>query len=199
MKTLNILGKQFGRLTVVSKTDTKDTHGNYLYFCKCACGNTKIASGSLVNQGKIKSCGCLRRDIPNRFSHLMSHTREYKIWAEMRKRCLNPNQKTFSYYGGRGIEICKRWGKFENFHSDMGNCPEGFTLDRINPDGNYEPSNCRWASVKTQTRNRRQNHLITFNGKTQCLAAWAEEIGITYGALKQRIKRNWSLEKALAR
>jgi hypothetical protein len=127
----------------------------------------------------------------------MSNSREYKIWADMHKRCENPNQKTFNYYGGRGIKVCERWNDFRNFYLDMGKCPESFTLDRLDCDGDYEPSNCRWASMKEQSRNRRSNHMITFNGKTQCLTAWAEETGITRGALKQRIKRNWSIEKAL--
>jgi hypothetical protein len=117
----------------------------------------------------------------------------------MHKRCENPNQKTFGYYGGRGIKVCKRWNDFQNFYEDMGNCPDSYTLDRIDCNGNYEPNNCRWASKKEQARNRRGNHLITFNGKTQCVSAWAEEVGITRGALKQRLKRNWTLEKALTK
>lgn len=190
-------GKRFGKLLVLEKTKNKTKQGRSIYLCKCDCGNEVLVCRDLLTGGHKKSCGCLRKEKPNRSSHLMSYTREYRIWAEMIKRCKKSSYKSYSYYGGRGITVCDRWANFENFFSDMGKCPEGFTLDRIDVNGNYEPSNCRWASRKTQARNRRDNHMITFKNETHCLSEWAEIVGITRGALKQRLKRGWTLENAL--
>ena len=194
-----IEGKKFGKLLVLKKTSNKGKQGRTIYLCKCDCGNEVLVSRDLLTGVKKKSCGCLRKEKPNHFTHLMSNTRVYRIWAEMIKRCNTPSSKSYSYYGGRGITVCDRWKSFENFYSDMGNCPTDFTLDRIDVNGNYEPSNCRWESRKTQSRNRRGNHMITFKNETHCLSEWAEIVGITRGALKQRLKRGWTLEHALNR
>lgn len=190
-------GEIFGRLTVIAKTTERGKQGYFLYLCKCSCGNTKMAPSYLLRSGQVKSCGCLRKDKPNRFIHGMSYTREFRIWAEMIKRCSCKTYKSFSYYGGRGITVCQRWKEFKNFFADMGKCPPNFSLDRINVNGNYEPSNCRWASWKTQARNRRGNHMITYKGETLCLTEWAEKVGISRGCLKQRLKRGWALDEAL--
>lgn len=190
-------GETFGRLTVICQTSERNKRGDIIYRCQCQCGKEKLTTAVLLHGGHVKSCGCLRKDVPNRLTHRMSETREYRIWAEMRKRCTNRNQKTFSYYGGRGIAVCDRWSSFENFFKDMGKCPAGFSIDRIDTNGNYEPSNCRWVDLKTQARNKRTNHLLTFNGKTQCISAWAEEIGIKRDTLKRRIYLGWSTERAL--
>lgn len=150
-----------------------------------------------MHSGGARSCGCLRKEHPNSLKHGMSESREFRIWAEMHKRCTNPKFKSFAYYGGRGISVCDRWKRFENFFQDMGRCPTDWTLDRIDVNGNYEPANCRWASRKTQSRNKRSNHLLNFNGKTQCISAWAEEIGMKRDTLKRRIYLGWSTERAL--
>ena len=195
----DLIGKKFGRLTVIEKTDKKDKGNSFFYRCKCDCGNEKLSTSWLLKSGSVSSCGCLRKEKPNGKTHGKSSSREYRIWAEMRKRCNNPKQKTYPYYGGRGIKVCERWGRFEAFLEDMGNCPEGFTLDRIDSNGNYEPNNCRWASRKEQARNRSSVHLITYNGKTQCLSAWAEEVGFERSTLKRRIYSGWSIEDALTK
>lgn len=199
MKNLTpIEGKRFGRLVVLKNTGEKDKFGRYLYLCKCDCGNLKKTTRTMLLSGQCKSCGCYRKYRPSRFTHLMSKTREYRIWGSMVKRCTNPKTKCFPYYGGRGITICDRWRRFENFFEDMGKCPEGYSLDRIDTNGNYEPSNCRWVSLKTQSRNRRNNHLVTFNGETHCLSEWAEKLGMPYDALKNRLRRGWSIERAFS-
>lgn len=190
-------GDRFGRLTVISRTAERNKHGSIMYLCQCDCGNRKIVASSLLKNGQVQSCGCLRKDKPNRFIHGMSNTREFRIWADMIKRCSCKSYKDFFYYGGRGIKVCERWKEFKNFFADMGKCPPNFSLDRINVNGNYEPSNCRWASRTTQARNRRGNHMITYNGVTLCLAEWAEKVGITRGCLKMRLKNGWTLDKAL--
>lgn len=190
-------GAVFGRLTVLSATSKRNSHGDIIYLCSCACGNEKLTTSYLLKSGHVRSCGCLRKDKPNAFKHGMSESREFKIWADMHKRCTNPKHKSFSHYGARGIHVCKRWDSFENFFEDMGRSPVGWTIDRIDPNGNYEPANCRWASRTTQARNRRSNHLITYKDETHCLSEWAEKIGISREALKQRLKRGWPLNKAL--
>ena len=189
-------GEVYGRLTVLGATPARNGD-RIVYACVCSCGNFTSATAKVLHNGHKQSCGCLRQEKPNRISHGQSNSREYRLWAEMKKRCTNPAQKTYAYYGGRGITFCERWKDFSNFLHDMGPCPDGYTLDRINPNANYEPNNCRWASRKEQSRNRRSNHFITYNGETHCLAEWAEIKGISRERLKNRIKRNWPLDKAL--
>lgn len=115
----------------------------------------------------------------------------------MIQRCTNHNNKSYHNYGGREITVCKEWRKFENFLEDMGEPPKGYQIDRINNNEGYYQANCRWATRKQQQRNTRNNHLISYKGKIQCLSAWAEKIGIPYGTLKSRFYCNWSIEKAL--
>ena len=131
-------------------------------------------------------------------THGLSKSRIYRLWKGMIARCKYKNSPNFPNYGGRGIKVCKRWENFENFLCDMGRPPEGYQLDRINNDGDYEPSNCRWVTVKDNSRNRRTNRNITFFGVTKCITDWAGDIGITRSALYRRIDiLSWPLEKAL--
>jgi hypothetical protein len=127
-------------------------------------------------------------------------SRAYNSWTNMRARCQNRDDKRYRDYGARGIVVCERWdgvGGFENFLADMGEPPTNMSLERIDNQGNYEPSNCRWASRKDQQRNNRRNVLVTWLGKTQCLSAWAEELGIPRTALEHRFKRGWTIERML--
>lgn len=130
----------------------------------------------------------------------MSRGRTYRSWMSMIQRCTNANDPNYRRYGGRGISVCDSWRDFEGFQADMGERPNGKSLDR-HPDvnGNYEPGNCRWANNKQQSRNRRTNHMITFMGRTEPLVAWAEEIGIPRETLLSRIQRGWALDRALGR
>lgn len=133
-----------------------------------------------------------------RRTHGMSGTSTYRSWVSMVQRCTNPNNGRYSSYGGRGITVCDRWLSFLNFDEDMGERPEGKSIDRY-PDvnGNYEPSNCRWATPKEQGCNRRNNRLIEFGGKTATLSQWAEQIGIPRETLLSRLDRGWDLKRAL--
>ena len=125
-------------------------------------------------------------------------SRTYFAWASMKKRCRGKNDKYYHRYGGRGISVCERWLEFSNFLQDMGEVPEGLSLDRYpDNDGNYEPGNCRWATQKEQVRNTSQNNMITFNGETMCRTDWEVRLGISSGALWHRLKNGWSLEEAL--
>ena len=125
-----------------------------------------------------------------------TRTRAYFAWRSMRGRCLNPKNPSWPNYGGRGISVCDRWSDYDLFVSDMGECPDGLTLERIDVDGNYEPNNCKWVTVREQLNNQRRNRLITCNGKTQTLSYWAEERGISQDALHKRLKR-MPVERAL--
>ncbi len=121
----------------------------------------------------------------------------YKTWAEMRYRCENPKKWQFKYYGAKGISVCERWQHFPSFVEDMGDRPDGCTLDRIDRLGNYEPSNCRWASRKEQANNSSWNRIIEFNGQKRTLAEWGEVTGINFATIWARINRGWDIERAL--
>lgn len=120
----------------------------------------------------------------------------YSIWGGMKNRCLNENFFAYKNYGGRGIKICQRWFNFENFKKDLGKCPEGKTLDRINNDGNYEPSNCRWATWTEQRNNARGNRRVLFLGKKKTVSQWMRELGIKKPTLFNRLNRGWSIKRA---
>lgn len=128
-----------------------------------------------------------------------SKTNLYKVWSKMKCRCVNSNNPKYKNYGARGIKVCDRWmNSFESFLEDMGEQPEGTSLDRINNDGDYEPSNCRWATSEQQNNNKRNTAYLTYNGKTQSLTQWARELEIAKTSLQNRLLRGWSLEKALS-
>jgi hypothetical protein len=126
-----------------------------------------------------------------RAKHGMYQTKTYRIWASMKTRCSSPNNTSYSRYGGRGIKVCDRWQEFENFYADMGDAPKGMTLDRVDVDGDYTPENCRWATAQEQQNNMRSNQHITYQGKTQTLAQWARELGLSYSALGYRYRNGW--------
>lgn len=131
-------------------------------------------------------------------THGMTGTPTFISWDSMKQRCLNPKHKSYSDYGGRGVKVCKRWlESFENFLADMGEHPDGMTLERDEVDGDYEPSNCRWATSKEQGNNRRNSRHITMGGKTMTIAQWAEELGMSRQALRHRINSNWTEEDIL--
>lgn len=183
----DISGQRFKRLLVLNQAGT-DKEGKAVWNCICDCGKPVVVMGRYLRRGLTTSCGCLGREncLKSRTTHgftagdfSRNRPREYQTWCGMTERCENPKSKAFKSYGGRGIKICERWrNSFENFFSDMGPCPEKFSIDRINNDGNYEPKNCRWASVHQQTRNRRSTINVTLFGKTQCLTDWANELGV---------------------
>lgn len=130
-------------------------------------------------------------------THGQSKTPVYKVWHAMRQRCEDSSVKNYADYGGRGIKVCERWGRFENFIADMGPRPDGMSLDRIDNDGDYEPSNCRWATRTEQNRNSRRNKSLSFGGETLCIAAWAEKTGIDEASIRQRLAAGWPIERTL--
>ena len=165
--------------------------------CRCDCGNLTKVRGDHLKNKNTSSCGCKARNCIGK-THGLTGSRTYRIWAQMKNRCLNSSNKDYKYYGARGITVCERWRTFENFLEDMGEAPHELTLDRHpNPGGDYEPGNCRWATMKEQNRNRRSHVMLTHEGKTQCLSAWAEELGISETRLRYWIKKSASLETAI--
>lgn len=151
-RSQDLLGKVFSYLTVVGWEGNNSGRGN-VWLCKCKCGNEILAYTSQLNSGNVTSCGCKRKDISAKHYHSDSPT--YKSWEMMIQRCTNPNHDEYKNYGARNITVCDRWKSFENFLNDMGNKPVDKSLDRIDNNGNYEPLNCKWSSVKEQAYNTR--------------------------------------------
>lgn len=199
----DITGKRFGRLVAIEPVGKTEV-GNIIWRCQCDCGNKKDVSTKDLGRGTF-SCGCYRNEqrIERSTKHGMSRSRLYSVHSTMLGRCNNPNAHQYENYGGRGIKVCDEWHDFESFakwakengyvEGERGKC----TLDRIDPNGNYEPNNCRWVTMKTQERNRRNNKLITYNGETHCISEWAEIVGLKGVTLRHRLKAGWSVEKAL--
>lgn len=200
MKIEELIGQTYGRWTVIDKAPSKD--GKARLLCKCLCGTVRELDAYTVTHGHTLSCGCLQKEHPNRKTHGKSSTHAHNIWRGIKARCYNPNNKEYGDYGGRNIAVCDKWrDSFEAFYNDVSKLPhfgeQGYTIDRIDTNGNYEPSNVRWATKTEQNRNKRNNINITYNGKTQCLKAWANELHMPYLTLYQRIKTlKWNVEKA---
>jgi len=193
---IDLTGQIFGRLTIIEYIG-KTKYKQSLWLCRCNCGNEKVILGLNLNHGRVKSCGCIVKE-GNNFKHGFSHTKSWQAWDNMKQRCLDSNHKQYKDYGGRGIKVCDRWLKFENFLKDVGEISPELTLDRINNNGNYEPDNFKLSTRKEQQRNTRFNNLITYKNKIQCLSAWAEEHCINYNTLYQRLYIDkWPIEKAL--
>ncbi len=211
-KIKDLIGRIFGRLKVIRFICIDNSHRS-IWECLCECGIIKNFCRSTLIAGHSKSCGCLRKENARiKFTtHNKSQSKEYRTWNSMIQRCENQNSVGFRYYGERGIKVCQKWHKFENFYEDMGERPKGNTLDRIDNNLHYSCGKCeeciqngwkfnnRWATPQKQNFNKRNTLKITYNGKTQSLVEWSIELGINKKALESRIYRyNWSIEKAFS-
>jgi hypothetical protein len=157
--------------------------------CRCLCGTEREVMLKTIKAGKSRSCGCLQREAVTK--HGLSKNQVFRVWQEMIRRCYDTKSKGYKNYGARGIKVCLRWrNSFTDFTLDMGPRPDGHSIERKNNDGPYCPDNCVWATRTQQNRNTTRNRVITYNGKTQCLAAWAEELGVSLRYIWQRIKRH---------
>ena len=189
----DLTGQRFGRLTVLEFVP-RTCKGSY-WKCKCDCGAERVIGASGLISGQTKSCGCLKVEaakiIQSKFikKHGKRGTRLYNIWFKIKQRCFNKNNPAFNDYGGRGIGVCEEWkNDFQSFYNwAMENgYNEGLSIDRIDNDGNYEPSNCRWTDNKTQCRNRRSNVIVEYKGKKMCLTEAAELSGISINTIYRR-------------
>jgi hypothetical protein len=193
-------GLLFSRLTVTSLPFKK---GESLFCrCQCECGNQIEVYIYSLKYGLTKSCGCLMREVSSKkatirnYRHGMADTPEYSVWAGLKIRC---NDETDMDYGGRGIQFCERWENFEAFFADMGPRPSPkHSIERKDTNGDYCPENCIWATAKEQSRNKRNNRLIEYNGMVQCLTAWADELKIGVQTLWQRLKKGQTIEEAFS-
>lgn len=203
MKTEELNGRRFGRLLVVSRTPLR-SGGCIVWQCLCDCGKRHNVRGSHLKSGKIRSCGCFQKE-----SRIATHTKhghsrkgmrtdEYSIWRDMKNRCEYKNDLSYKYYGGRGIKVCERWQKFENFLEDMGERPSKIhSLNRIDNDGDYCFENCGWATHEEQQNNKRNNRRISFDGKTMTVRQWERWLGVSRGLVEGRLLSGWHSERAL--
>lgn len=193
--------KKYGYLTALEfiKRENKKTY----WKCKCDCGKEIIIPITYLTSGDTKSCGCYRKKVAKNNAktiHNMSKSRLYRIWIEIKRRCYNIDRENYKYYGGRGIIVCDEWKKdFMSFYNwaIKNGYKDNLTIDRINNDGNYEPNNCRWATIKEQNNNMRTNHYIYYENKKYTMSQFAEKYNIPYYIVKNRIRHNWSIDKIL--
>lgn len=170
-----------------------DKHGFRKILCQCECGEKRTILKASFVTGRSMSCGCLQREIASlRFTKHGEHgSRTYRCWDHMIQRCENRKNTRWIDYGGRGISVCERWHDFENFLADMGQCPSGHSIDRINNDGNYEPSNCRWSTYFQQAQNTRRSVFFELDGEKKTISEWARCYGLSEQALRYRVNKGW--------
>lgn len=189
----DLTGNKFGRWTVLRHSHVK--YAEQFWVCQCDCGTERIIVGSSLKTGRSTSCGCFGKKL--HITHGMYDTPTYNTWGHMLTRCRNTKHKQYPDYGGRGIKVCKEWEQFENFFADMGEKPNGLSLDRIDNDGDYNKLNCRWSDIKTQIRNRRVSPKYEFNGEFKSLAELAENHNISWRRVYERIRKGWNVYDAL--
>ena len=197
----DITGARYGLLTVV-RYEGRAKNGHSLWLCKCDCGRETIVSRSNLQGGRQVSCGCKRRKQASEMNltHGGKHTRLYSIWTNMITRTTNPKGTAYHRYGGRGIIMCPEWRNsfqtFKNWALANGYA-DGLTIDRIDNDGIYEPSNCRWITWQEQFNHRSNSRLVTYQGEKLTIAQWAEKLYISKTMLYQRFEAGWPAERAL--
>ena len=214
-QAIDLTGNVFGRLTVVERMPTVHTVKGQRtrWLCKCSCGKAKIVDAYALRSGHTQSCGCLHSEVAATITgtrsktHGETNTRLFRLWVSIKGRCYNRNSPSYNHYGGRGVGMCDEWKnsflKFKEWAVYSGydeKAPFGIcTIERIDVNGNYCPENCKWATMKEQDNNKRNSLFLTFNGKTQTAAMWADEIGINRGTFYSRLKSGWSVEDAIMR
>lgn len=201
-KFKNLAGEKFGKLTVLSRAnDYVKPSGQKIiqWNCLCDCGNETVVRGEYLKSGHTKSCGC-NTHISRSITHGQSKTRLYKIWIGIRGRCYNPNRNCYRLYGERGIILCDEWFDFENFYNwSMGNgYSDELTIDRINNDLGYSPSNCRWATCREQANNKRNNRIVECDGELHTVGEWSTIVGIAQNTIRMRLDvYGWDADRAI--
>lgn len=192
---VNMTGLTYGHFCVIERAG-RTPRGLALWLCKCVCGNELAIEGAKLRSGHTTSCGCMKGKA-NR-THGMRGTPTHNSWCAMKQRCNYPKNDQYADYGGRGIRVCDRWNKsFEAFLADMGERPEGMTIERKDTNGNYEPGNCRWATMPEQQRNRRSTILVERGGITKCVKDWCDDLCLNVDRVYGRIRRGATPAEAL--
>jgi len=198
-KRRDLSGGVFGRLTAIDIHHVGPRRNPY-WNCRCSCGaEVRVSHRELLYGGTI-SCGCYNREkiVERSTTHGMSRRKEYFVWKTMRQRCENPNNKSYKNYGARGISVCTRWENFANFFEDMGDCPKGMTLERLDNDKGYYPENCRWETRATQSRNKRNVLLVRYKGEDRLFCDVVADEGVSRKAVYQRyVTQGWTLERSI--
>ena len=202
MKCIDETGNKYGRLTVIERVKN-DKAGNAKWRCMCECGKVVDVLALNLRKGTTQSCGCLNIERAKEANTTHGHYYKpiYGVWRNIKDRCYNHNNKSYGDYGGRGITVCAEWQDFQVFYdwAMSHGYNHNLTIDRIDNNNGYSPDNCRLVDMKTQSNNRRSNHLVTYKGKTQTISQWADELGIKYDTLLTRIsKYHWNIERALS-
>lgn len=205
---IDLTGHRFGRLTVIAEASPYFSplrHAEHKrWLCKCDCGETTIVVQGSLRNGYTRSCGCFRKEQSTKpRSHGYRNSSTYASWFNMKVRCgltgykNKPDSNVYRNYEARGITVCKRWLKFESFLADMGPAPgPGFSIERVNNNLGYRPSNCKWIPRGEQAKNQSKSIRLTFNGEMKILADWARSLHLNYGTLISRIRRGWSIKQA---
>jgi len=198
-KRLNIQpGERYGKLTIIR--EVRKTSVKRRFLCRCDCGRLTQVNLNSLRAGAIKSCGCLLKENGKRNKiHGYWQHRLYGIWAGIKQRCFNPKSNNYKYYGARGITICPEWINFNSFlkWALSSGYKDGLTIERIDVNGNYEPSNCKWIPLKEQPGNTRQSRWVTWKGKTKNISQWAKHTGLCAETIRRRLAYGWTIERAL--
>lgn len=203
-KAPDLIGKRFGKLVVQDRTDSYigKTYTQSQWKCICDCGNYVVVRGVQLTGCRTKSCGCLRVEVPKAVNRRHGHAprgiqgKTYTIWCSMKLRCTNKNEQNFKYYGGRGISFDSKWNEYLGFLDDMGECPSGYTLERIDVNGNYNKENCKWIPKAQQAWNTRNTKMVILNGETKPFPVWINELGLNYAKIYRRLNLGWTPENA---
>lgn len=191
-RIVEMSGSTYGKLVAVRLVGRTESRGS-VWLMRCSCGTEFEAEGATVRRGQIKSCRSCSKETKRaaKSTHGMTESPEYANWCAMKSRCNNPSFNRYADYGGRGIKVCSRWlTSFENFFSDMGSRPTRFhTVERIDNDKSYSKRNCRWATRKEQSNNKRNNRIIEIDGRTRTLSQWAEESQVNESTIRSRLRR----------
>lgn len=203
---MDLTNKRFGRLFVQKRLPNYRTpkgKGHAQYECLCDCGVIKSVLAQSLIKGRTKSCGCLYNESIKTSSQTHGQgaqgrrTGAYTSWAQMKSRCSNPKVPEYIWYGKRGIKVCERWMSFEKFYEDMGDRPEGCSIDRIDVDKGYSPENCRWATVDQQQNNTTRSHFIEAGGQRLTIGQWCKKTGLSKSCIQGRLRRGWSPQRAV--
>ena len=200
-KIYRLEGQRFGRWTVIEQCGV-DHRGEKMYRCQCDCGNISVVRSSNLRDGRSSSCGCFANELVSKRSktHGMTDTRLFRIWSGIKRRCFTTTDYHYKWYGARGISMCDEWkNSFQIFYNwaISNGYREDLSIDRVDNNGNYEPSNCRWITHAEQMRNQGKNIMLTYNGKTLCAMDWSKETGMSDATIRWRKKHGWSDERTL--